>query len=132
VSNVRKMMQMAAAAVGHSIPFIGTEHGLPSGQIGELDEALGNVRTTIILLGEGSNSTSPSMSRISGLAVRARRAYLWLLLESDPKIIYGTDKIGPKPAVPSYAAMTFILDGTSSARCAFEPEWHADGLPLPT
>jgi len=48
-----QMMQMAAAASGHSIPFIGTEHGLPSGQIGELDEALGNVRTTIILLGEG-------------------------------------------------------------------------------
>jgi hypothetical protein len=116
VSNVRKMMQMAAAAVGHSIPFIGTEHGLPSGQVGELDQALGNVRTTIILLGEGFkfdfafyvadfwNSSPSETDHTFG--------YYWNL---NPKIIYGTDKIGPKPAVPSYAAMTYILDGTTSA-----------------
>jgi len=56
------------------------------------------------------------MSRISGFSSPSETGhtfgYYWNL---DPKIIYGTDKIGPKPAVPSYAAMTFILDGTSSA-----------------
>jgi hypothetical protein len=115
VSNLRTQMQMAATAVGHSIPFIGTEHGLPSGKIGELKQALGDVRTTIILLGEGFKfdfgfyvadfwNTSPTETDNTF-------GYYWNL---NPKMVFATDKIGPKPIAPAFAAMTYLLDGTTS------------------
>jgi len=116
VSNIRTQMQMAHDAKGRTIPFVGTEHGFSSGSIGELNEALGNIRTTIILLGEGFKFdfafyiadywiSSPTETKNT-------YGYYWNL---NPKLDYGTDKLGPKPVAPAFAAMTFWLDGTSSS-----------------
>ena len=116
VSNIRLQMQMARSAKGHSVTFVGTEHGYASGSIGELNEALGDVRATIILLGEGFKfdfafyiadfwNQSPSETG-------STFGYYWNL---DPKIIYGTDKLGPKPVAPAFAAMTYWLDGTTTS-----------------
>jgi hypothetical protein len=116
VSNIRTQMQMAQNAAGHSIPFVGTEHGLTSASIGELDEALGDIRTTIILLGEGfkfdfdfyiadSWNSSPTETDYT-------YGFYWNL---DPNIDFGTDKLGPKPAAPAFAAMTYLLDGTTTS-----------------
>jgi hypothetical protein len=116
VSNIRTQIQMAQTAKGHSIDFVGTEHGFTSASIGELNEALGNVRTTIILLGEGfkfdvafyiADFWSQSASETSNTY-----GYYWNL---NPKIAFGTDKIGPKPAAPAFSAMTYFLDGTTTA-----------------
>ncbi len=116
VENIRLQMQMAKTAKGTSLPFVGTEHGFASGVIGALDEALGDIRTSIILLGEGFKFDfgfyiadfwvhSPSETNNTF-------GYYWNL---DPAIAYGTDKLGPKPAVPAFAAMTFLLDGSTSS-----------------
>jgi hypothetical protein len=118
VSNIRTQMQMAKSAKGQSIPFVGTEHGYTSGSIGELNEALGDVRATIILLGEGFKfdfafyiadywDKSSSASETS-----STYGYYWNL---DPKINYGTDKLGPKPVAPAFAAMTYLLDGVTTS-----------------
>jgi hypothetical protein len=116
ISNIRLQMQMAQNAAGHSIPFVGTEHGFASGQIGELNEAFGNVRATIILLGEGFkfdfafyiadywNESPTETNNTFG--------YYWNL---DPKMKFGTDKLGPKPVVPAFSAMTYWLDGTTTS-----------------
>jgi hypothetical protein len=116
VSNIRTQMQLAQTAKGHSLPFVGTEHGYTSSSIGELNEALGDIRATIILLGEGfkfdlafyiADFWSPTFSDTAHYY-----GYYWNL---NPKIAYGTDKIGPKPVVPAYAAMTSLLDGTTAS-----------------
>jgi hypothetical protein len=120
-TNLRTQMQMAATAKGHSMPFISTEHGFASGAgsvltaNNELNQALGNIRTSLIVLGEGFkidfafyvadywiNSASETANTFG---------YYWNL---NPAIAYGTDKIGPKPSVPAYAAMTNFLDGTTT------------------
>jgi hypothetical protein len=118
LSNVREHMKMAQDAKGHSMPFLGTEQGYTSGSIGELNQAAGNIRSTIMLLGEGfkldfafyiadfwDGGKEPSDPKNS-------YGYYWNL---NPKIAYGTDKVGPKPAVPAYSAMTLFLDGTTTA-----------------
>jgi hypothetical protein len=118
-SNLQTQIQMARTAKGHSIPFISTEHGYSSGPgsslaaPGELDQALGNIRTSLIVLGEGfkvdfafytADYWSVNASETTGTF-----GYYWNL---NPKMPFGTDKVGPKPAVPAYAAMTHFLDGT--------------------
>ena len=138
IANIRTQLHMAQNAVGHNIIFVGTEHGYASGRIGELNEALGDIRETIILLGEGLrfdyefyiadfwNQNSGETNNTYGL--------YWNLNQS---IAYGTDRLGPKPAVPAYAAMTFLLDGaTTSGQLAnlsgtqngvpFPAQWHND------
>ncbi len=115
VTSLRTQMQMAAKSIGRSVPFVGTEHGFTSGTIGDLNHALGNVRSTIILLGEGFkfalgfyiadfwDNTPTDLNNTYG--------FYWNL---NPNINFGTDKLGPKPTVPAYAAMSLFLDGTTS------------------
>ena len=114
VSNIRMQMQMAQNAKGHSIPFVGTEHGFTSGSIGELNEALGDIRETIILLGEGFKFDFAFYIADNGDPSQTNNTYgyYWNL---NLKIPYGTDKLGPKPAAPAFAAMTYLLDGTSTS-----------------
>jgi hypothetical protein len=121
IGGIRTQMQLATTAKGHSMPFVGTEHGYSSGTHGtygagsDLNQSIADVRSTIILLGEGykldfafyiadytltANSTSEDYF-----------GYYWNL---NPKISFGTDKIGPKPAAPAYSAMTYWLDGTTT------------------
>jgi hypothetical protein len=116
VSNIRRQQQMVTTAKGHAIPFFGTEHGYASGVIGLLDQALGNVREAIILLGEGfrfdfafyiADFWQHDVTETQGTF-----GYYWNL---NPTITFGTDKIGPKPVVPAFATMTFWLDGTSTS-----------------
>jgi hypothetical protein len=116
VSNIRTQMKMAQDAKGHSIPFVGTEHGFASGPIGELDQALGNIRSTIILLGEGFKFDVAfyiaDFWNHSPTETNNTFGYYWNL---NPKLAFGTDKLGPKPVVPAFAAMTYWLDGTTSS-----------------
>jgi hypothetical protein len=116
VSDIRTQVKMAQSAKGHAIPFVGTEHGYASGPIGELNQALGNIRSTIILLGEGFKFDVAfyiaDFWDHSPIETNTTYGYYWNL---NPKIAYGTDKLGPKPAVPAFAAMTSMLDGTVSS-----------------
>lgn len=112
---LQRQLGSAAKAIGRTVPFIGTEHGYCSNKIGNLNKALGDVRTTIIMLGEGAavdmgfyvadfwDGKDPLKTDGYG--------FYWNL---NPKIEHGSDKLGPKIIVPSYAAMTYFLDGTTS------------------
>ena len=116
VSDIRTQMKMAQDAKGHSLPFVGTEHGLTSGSITALNQALGNIRTTLILLGEGFKFDVAfyiaDFWEHSPIETNNTFGYYWNL---DPNLPYGTDKMGPKPAAPAFAAMTYLLDGTTSS-----------------
>ena len=112
---LHKQLQAAVKAVGRPIPFIGTEHGYCSNRIGNLNKALGDARTTIIVLGEGASLdmgfyVADFWDGDDPLKTDGYGFY-WNL---NPRIQHGTDKLGPKIIVPSYAAMTYFLDGTTS------------------
>ena len=112
---LKEQVASATKAVGHPIPFIGTEHGFMSVKIGNLNKALGDIRSTLIMLGEGASvdfgfyvadfweSDNPNKTEGYG--------FYWNL---NPKIKFGTDKLAPKAIVPAFAAMTSFLDGTTS------------------
>jgi hypothetical protein len=116
IKNLRAEMAQVNAAAGKKIPFFGTEQGLTSGSIGELNQALGNVREEIMLIGEGF--IHDYAFYIADFWVNSATetgntyGFYWNL---DPAISAGTDKLGPKPAVPAYAAMTYLLDGTTTS-----------------
>lgn len=115
VEALRQQIAMVKEAAHKDLPFISTEHGFESEQYGLLNHALANVRSTVILLGEGSRyvinfyiadswNTTPETGGQSW-------GFYWNL---NPKIEYGTDRLGPKPVVPAYAALTYLLDGSVS------------------
>ena len=116
ITNLRAEMAQVNAAAGKTVPFFGTEHGLVSGQIGELNQARGNIREEIALLGEGF--IHDYSFYIADFWVKSPTeldntyGYYWNL---NPAKYSGTDKLGPKPAVPAYAAMTYLLDGTTTS-----------------
>jgi hypothetical protein len=118
-TNLRIQTQMARTAKGHSMPFVATEHGFASGPgsslaaPGELDQALGNIRTSLIVLGEGFKVDFSfyiaDYWSLSAAETYNTFGFYWNL---NPNMPFGTDKVGPKPSVPAYAAMTNFLDGT--------------------
>jgi hypothetical protein len=115
IDNIRTQMQMARNAKGRSVPFVGTEEGYVSASIGELNQALGDIRSTIILLGEGFQFDFAFYSAdFWSLNFTDKKNYYGYYWNLNPKISWGTDKIGPKPAVPAYAAMTSLLDGSNA------------------
>ena len=104
------------------MPFLGTEHGYSSGVHGsyaagnELKQALADMRSTIILLGEGFKVDfafyiADYYAQSANSTTQDYFGYYWNL---NPAINFGTDKIAPKPAAPAYAAMTYMLDGSTS------------------
>lgn len=121
VAATRAEIAAATAAVGHAIPMVGTESGFNSGNIGDggtaniLYEALGNVRENLILIGEGYsvNLTFYPADFWNSSPTETGNLYGYYF-NLDPAIPYGTDKIGPKPVVPAYAAMTYFIDGSTT------------------
>jgi hypothetical protein len=115
VSTLRLQLAEARQAVGHTMSFIGTEHGYTSGALGNLRKALGDIRSSLMMLGEGAQIDfgfyaadyweGPDPAKDEGYG------YYWNL---NPRISWGTDKLGPKAVVPAYAAMTYFLDGSTS------------------
>ena len=112
IQNLRTQARMAREATGRELALVGTEHGYTSSSIGERTEALGDIRETLILLGEGlrfdfgfyvADYWEGSVSDTSNTY-----GYYWNL---NPKIAWGTDKIAPKIVAPAFAAMTWLLDG---------------------
>ena len=114
-SILRQQMQEATAAAGHHIGLMGSEHGMQTTVNSNLQKAEGDVRSTIIMLGEGAMidfgfyvadfwvGKEPANNQGYG--------FYWNL---NPAIDYGTNKLGPKAIVPAYSAMTSMLDGAAT------------------
>ncbi len=115
IPGLRLQLKEARQAAGRDIVLVGTEHGYSSVTIGNLDKALGDIRSTVIMLGEGAQFDfgfyaadywdGPDPTKVQGFG------YYWNL---NPAIVWGTDKLGPKAVVPAYAAMSYFLDGSIS------------------
>lgn len=112
---LRHQMQAVTQAAGHPVGLIGTEHGFTSTGVGNLAKAQYDIRTTLMMLGEGARFDFGFYVADfwSGHAIDSAQTYgfYWNL---NPKIAFGTDKLGPKIAAPAYAGMTWLLDGSVS------------------
>jgi hypothetical protein len=110
-----RQVSLVREAAHKQVPFISTEHGFQSEKYGILNQALANIRSTVILLGEGAqiviNFYVADFWNKSPQTGGQSWGFYWNL---NPALEYGTNKVGPKPVVPAYAAMTYILDGSQS------------------
>ena len=113
VNKIRTMQANLRRYCGRDIPIFGTEQGHATGGKvdDELTQALSNVRDNLISLGEGFKFNYAFY--VADYPGEPGYGYYYNL---NPKISFGTDKIGPKPSVPAYAAMTYLLDGHRPVR----------------
>ena len=113
VEDLRQLKEIARQATGKDLPFFGTEQGFPTKEDPsmELEQARGLMRANLILLGEGYRLNVTFY--IADYSWEPGFGYYYNL---NPKIPgCGTDKIGPKPIAPAYAAQSFLLEGSSTA-----------------
>lgn len=113
--DLRRQISLVREAAHKQIPFISTEHGFQTTKYGLLNQALANIRSSVILLGEGAqivvNFYVADFWNKNPQDGGQTWGFYWNL---NPAMEYGSNKLGPKPAVPAYAAMTYFLDGTQS------------------
>ncbi|MDR3710968.1 MAG: sugar-binding protein [Capsulimonadaceae bacterium] len=94
--------------LGHDLPLYETEQGYATKEdpSKELLQAQGLIRQNLIYIGEGFKF-SMTFS-IADYSAEPGFGYYYNL---HPGKDYVTDKISPKPVVPAYAAMTYLIDG---------------------
>ncbi|MCW1382499.1 hypothetical protein OLX02_06660 [Novosphingobium sp. KCTC 2891] len=108
--------QLAAIPDGQGIPFLGTEHGADSDRDGLIGKATEDLHKTLMMLGHGALLDVGFYVADYWVAAngphgkgRDTQGFFFNLNGAMP---YGTDRLGPKPLVPAYAAMTQLLDGS--------------------
>lgn len=106
VSAIREQKSLVNNSAGKNLPEFGTEHGYTvSDTLTELDQARGNVRQSLILLGEGYQ-----FDFVFYIADFPDKKY-GFYYNLNPNVAFGTDKVSPRPVVPAFASETFLLDG---------------------
>ncbi len=115
VNSLRQQYADAQHAAGKPLRLIGTEHGLLSGKVGNLEKAEGDIRTTLIMLGEGAafDLSFYIADFWAGHDYTKAETY-GLYWNLDEQRSQGAQILGPKIEVPAYAAMTAMIDGTVS------------------
>ena len=111
IEGIRALKAMVRKHTGKDLPLFSTEQGFPTARdpSKELLQAWCHIRSNLILLGEGFRfhisfhsydfGAEPGYGFFYNLSARA----------------YTPDKVSPKPVVPAYAAMTFLVDGHKSS-----------------
>ncbi len=112
IDNLRALKDGLRQYAGRDLPLFGTEEGSATGQdpAKELDQARGLIREHLIVIGEGFRVNCAFYS--TDYPTEPGYGYYYNL---NPKIDWGSDKVGPKPIAPAFAAMTFLLEGHTSA-----------------
>jgi hypothetical protein len=77
----------------------------------ELGQARGDIRQTLILLGEGASLDFGYYIADYFEKPLGGYGYYYNL---DLKVRFGSDRIAPKPAAPAFAALTYVMDGSQS------------------
>ena len=111
VSDLRATREKLNHYAGREIPMFNTESGLVSdgSPDSELRQACGLVRHALISLGEGIRFSMAFYEHDYGPTTKDAFGFFYNL---DPKNVWNTNKDKmPKPAVPAYAAASFLLDG---------------------
>jgi len=111
IEALRTLKAKVQQYTGKHLPMSATEQGFPTGRdpAKELLQARAHIRSSLILLGEGYRFHFSFFSHDFGQG--PGYGFFYNLSSSRP---YTTDKVSPKPVVPAYAAMTFLLDGHKS------------------
>ncbi len=111
----RRIAQFIQQHTGKAVPMFGTEQGFDAVATpeAELEQARALVRSNLILLGEGwrMNISFYLHDYRGENGDNGRYGLYYNLVEGLP---FGPKKIGPKPAAPAYAAMTYLLEGHRS------------------
>lgn len=108
IEHVDALKAVIRQYVGHDLPLLGTEQGYATGEdeTKELLQADGLVRENLILIGEGFKLNFAFY--VHDYPGEPGYGFYYNL---NPRASFGTDKTGPKPVVPAYAAMTYLIDG---------------------
>ncbi|MDR3707502.1 MAG: sugar-binding protein [Capsulimonadaceae bacterium] len=108
IAELRRALASLKRYGGREIPIYGTEQGYTTaGNVDrELTQARSNVRNNLISLGEGLRFNYAFY--VADYSGEPGYGYYYNL---NPKIEFGADQISPKPTVPAYAAMTYLIDG---------------------
>jgi hypothetical protein len=113
IEALRSLKAAVRKYMGKDVPMFATEQGFPTGEdrpyTKELLQARCHVRSSLILMGEGYRVQMPFITydfdREPGYG-------LYCNLRGGS---YLPEKVEPKPVVPAYAALTFLLEGHKSS-----------------
>lgn len=117
---IRELKKYLKGKTGRDLPIFGTEQGVQSyNEMGEeLPQARHVVRANLISLGEGMRLNTAfyihdgkPIHHGIGRKVAELGYGLFRTLREDGG--YGTNLTSPKPVVPAYSAMTYLLDGST-------------------
>lgn len=113
IAHITRLKAIIRKYTGRDLALYGTEQGYnPKSTVAdELLQAQGLVRENLIMIGEGFR-----VNFAFYIADWAPDQSYGLYYNLNPAIAFGTDKIGPKPAAPAYAAMTWLVDGHRPTR----------------
>jgi hypothetical protein len=116
IDRIRYIKSAILQYTGKNLPIYGTEQGVVDGatNTGELNAARAQIRQNLILLGEGLqyNFSFYAHDWLKDGSLDTKGFY-YNLVSGIP---YSPAKVGPKPIVPAYAAMTSMLDGFDSTQ----------------
>ena len=124
VQGIRELKNFLRQTSGKDMPLMSTESGRTTDgtSANELKVAQGEIRSNLIQLGEGLRFQIAFYAADMGKFGSNDSSYGYYY-NLNPKIKFGSDKLGPKPVVPAYAAMTYLCDGRRSAGAI---EWLGD------
>jgi len=108
VKAIQDVKDIIQKHLGHDLPLYGTEQGYATKEdvSNELLQAQGLVRQNLIMAGEGCRFNYAFY--IADYSGEPGYGFYYNL---RPGHDFGTDKMGPKPVAPAYAAMTYLVDG---------------------
>ena len=117
LENVRLVRIMLSNYFPDDFPIFGTEQGYEAEATveSELSQALGIIRSNLILLGEGWAMNIAFYNHDfyrPGSHIKTGGYGFYYAL--DPSVDFGDKMISPKPVAPAYSAMTSLLEGHRS------------------
>ncbi len=121
IDQINSLKESIRDYCGKDLPLYGTEQGFPTGEKieNEIVQARTIVRQNLIMMGEGWKLNFAFY--ITDYPGEPGYGIFYNLTSTD----FGADKTAPKPAVPAYAALTWLLEGH---RVAGERiEWLGEG-----
>ncbi|HEY3378351.1 MAG TPA: sugar-binding protein [Armatimonadota bacterium] len=120
ISKIRSTKDMMRQISGRALPIYGTEQGFSTGDDPdkELMQAQGVVRMHLIMLGEGARLNYGFY--VCDYPGEPGYGYYYALAD---KSAWGSKEIAPKQVAPAFAALTFLLEGTTRATPI---EWLGD------
>jgi hypothetical protein len=114
VGTLQRQWNIARSKSPHAIGLISTEHSFRASEIGDVQKAAGDIRESVMLIGEGAAfDIGFYLYDFWNGDIKSNRGYgfYWNL---DAAANWSSHKLSPKPVAPAYSAMTYFLDGSTT------------------